>query len=167
MQIFRNLLLLLWIPLVGFSCLRKQEYPLEPVITYDGHMYLDTLDQLGNTVRLCRVDLGFTDGDGDIGLRETDITGPFHPDSTYHNNLWVGYYEFIDQQWVEKVLIPSYSARIPYLTPRGQNKALKGVITYDINITNVAVDTFKFDFVLVDRSLQHSNKVESPMLFKN
>ena len=156
--------------LLSTACLRTEEYPPEPNITFDGFSLVDSVDQLGNLNTYCIVTIGFTDGDGDVGLRPGDITGRRHPDSLYYHNLLVDYYEWNDStntfELIED-LDPSFSARIPYLTPEGKNKTLKGEIVYDINVTFTESDTIRFDFRLVDRSFTESNLVESPVVIIN
>lgn len=156
--------------MIGTGCLRTEEYPPEPMITFDGFMLVDSVDQLGNENTYCIVTIGFTDGDGDVGLRESDTTGRFHPDSLYYHNLLVDYYEWNDTTGSFELIDDldlSFSARIPYLTPEGKNKTLKGEIVYDMNVSFTGSDTIRFDFRLVDRSFTESNLVESPAVIIN
>lgn len=55
-----------------YSC-KDPNYPLQPQITFNAIRY-DATSQ--NII----VNLNFTDGDGDMGLNENDITGKFDPD---------------------------------------------------------------------------------------
>jgi len=59
--------------------------------------------------------------------------------------------------------------RVPYLTPKGNNKALKGEIEVTIEPTyynpfSSQSDTIMFKISLADRSLKVSNVVESRVL---
>ncbi len=151
------------------ACLHTEDYPPEPIITFDGFVLMDSVDQLGNENTYCTVTIGFTDGDGNVGLRESDITGRFDPDSLYYHNLLVDYYEW-DGSLNDFKLIdldPSFNARIPYLTPEGNNKTLKGEIIYGMNVSFTGSDTIRFHFRLVDRSFKESNMVESPPIYLN
>ena len=146
------------------SCLQTTEFPPEPEIEYDSFTLIDSTDALGNPVTICKVIISFTDGDGDIGLRESDTTGRFSPDSLFYNNLLVDYYEEQNGQMVLIELEPSYSGRIPYITPPGQNKQLRGSIEYDMDISFRNSDRIQFDIRLVDRSFNVSNTVSTPII---
>ena len=152
------------------SCLRTEEYPPEPIITFDGYQLVDSVDQLGNENTFCIVTIAFTDGDGNVGLRPGDTTGRFHPDSLFYHNLLVDYYEWNDSindfELIDD-LDPSFSARIPYLTPTGKNKTLKGDIIYDLNVSFTNSDTVQFGFRLVDRDFNVSNTELSPVVIIN
>ncbi len=171
MQRYTKVLLTVGIAWVlSTACLRTDEYPLEPMITFDGFSLVDSVDQLGNLNTYCIVTIGFTDGDGNVGLRPGDTNGRYHPDSLYYHNLLVDYYEWNDSTNSFKLiedLNPPFSARIPYLTPEGKNKTLKGDIVYDMNVSFTGSDTIRFDFRLVDRSFTESNTVESPPIYLN
>jgi len=146
------------------ACLETVEYPPEPIISFDRYELIDSTDALGNAVTYCTVYIGFTDGDGDLGLLPSDTIGPYHVDSLYHNNLWVDYFENRDGVLTEIIQEPSYSGRIPYLTPPGQNKQLKGTIRYVMDVSYRSSDTLQFDFRLVDRALRVSNRESSPLI---
>ena len=146
------------------ACLETVEYPPEPIISFDRYELIDSTDALGNAVTYCTVYIGFTDGDGDLGLLPSDTIGPYHVDSLYHNNLWVDYFENRDGGLTEIIQEPSYSGRIPYLTPPGQNKQLKGTIRYVMDVSYRSSDTLQFDFRLVDRALRVSNRESSPII---
>ncbi len=121
----------------------------------------------------------FEDGDGDIGLAPSDTYPPYNPGSRYYYNFIITYFELQNGNLVE-VPILSYnpqtqqydtvylSARIPILTPSGRNKAIKGEIQDTIFIYNFnsTFDTIKFEFVLVDRALNESNIVSTPLIIR-
>ena len=63
----------------------------------------------------------------------------------------------------------SFLYRVPYLTPNGQNKALKGEIKVTMepsyfNPLSSQSDTVKFKIYLVDKSFNESNVVESNVI---
>jgi hypothetical protein len=144
------------------ACIKTQTYPIVPEITYDNIVVTKDTDQLGNIIDVGRLSIEFTDGDGDIGLRKSDTTGPYHPDSLYYYNLLLDYYEWDGSGFVLTETATPYHGRVPYLTPEGKNKSISGLIYYDVNITYVPSDTFRFDVRLVDRALHVSNTVETP-----
>jgi hypothetical protein len=120
--------------------------------------------------------VGFTDGDGDIGLNEGDTLPPYEfiPDTLinpevssnkFYYNLLFYYYENIDGSWVEVDLIVPYFYRIPVVTPTGQNKALKGEIEVEITFDATTPDSIRFEIELIDRALHISNRLVTPTIF--
>jgi hypothetical protein len=118
--------------------------------------------------------ISFTDGDGDIGLRQSDTTGDFSSTNYFHHNFFVEYYEKDDALgWVRGKTLAgddiNFLYRVPYLTPNGNNKALKGEIAVTIEPTyynpfSTQSDTIMFKISLVDRNLNVSNVVESGVI---
>src|ERR1039457_5518809 len=72
-----QLILLLLIAFTIISCQKKDVYPVIPVITYDSFTILPTSD-VNTTNGILKI--SFTDGDGDIGLDQTDTAGPYKSD---------------------------------------------------------------------------------------
>jgi hypothetical protein len=120
--------------------------------------------------------IGFTDGDGDIGLNEGDTLSPYEfvPDTInpevssnkFYYNLLYYYYEYIDDSWVEVSLIVPYFFRVPVVTPTGQNKALKGEIEVVIILDPNRPDSIRFEVELIDRALHISNRLVTPVIYK-
>ena len=115
--------------------------------------------------------ISFTDGDGDIGFNEGDTLPPYNYNSVdfnkYYYNLLLYYYEKNDDVWEEVELIVPYYYRIPYLTPTGQNKSLKGEIEVSISLPANRPDSIRFDIELIDRALHSSNILTSPVFTNN
>jgi hypothetical protein len=144
--------------LMGTACQPSDTYPIEPVITYN-QMIVQ-----GDSLRL---DVNFTDGDGDIGLTTADTTGVHGFGQTYYYNLFAEYWEWNHhtQQWQKGQNLNGddieFNFRIPYITPGGRNKTLKGVIKATIepiyyNPLSVYSDTIRYRVMLVDRALHES-----------
>lgn len=141
------------------GCLELEELPDEPVIN---EMWYDQ-----GTGEL---NIRFTDGDGDFGLAPRDTIPPFQfagedgEPNFYHFNLHVDLFYREEGVWVPVELEPGalgFSARIPNLTPEGQNKQLRVLIRWDFSgevpaIFPEGADSVKFDAVLVDRALNIS-----------
>ena len=70
-------LLLAWLSAAGavaiVGCLEPPEYPLEPVLTFEG-LTRDTMDQGALLQDSTTLVISFTDGDGDIAFPEDDTT---------------------------------------------------------------------------------------------
>lgn len=151
--------------LVLSSCLKPEEYPLEPIIKYESFSITNDSASLV---------ISFTDGDGDIGLKASDTTGSFSPSNYFHHNLFVEYYEKDDALgWIKGKTLAGedidFLYRIPYLTPNGNNKALKGEIKVTLEPTyynpfSTESDTIMYKITLADRSLKMSNTIESPVI---
>jgi hypothetical protein len=149
-------------------------FPTTPAITFKSYSIQKNLDSAGNPDYKLILTISFTDGDGDIGLNQGDTTGPFAPDKPNYYNLFVGYYEKVNGKFIQMWLnypFPSnghdtiyYNGRIPNITPAGKNKAIKGDIDYNIDLGGGSKtgNDIMFDFILYDRALHKSNKVESP-----
>lgn len=141
------------------GCRDRNSYPIEPIIEYN------SFEADGNKGVLT---INFTDGDGDMGLRENDVTPPFDTSSVYFNNFFIAYEEKVNGQWqagLDQLGNPvEFKYRISYLTPEGQNKALKGEIEVTLepfyyNPTSVNSDTIRYKIKIVDRALHISNEV--------
>lgn len=144
---------------VFVSCKPEAEYPIEPVIEFNS--FVPNGDK-------GKIAINFTDGDGDIGLKESDTNAPFDTSSYYFNNLFIAYEEKVNGQWqsgLDQNGNPvEFRYRVPYVTPQGQNKALKGKIEVTIqpfyyNPTSIDSDTIRYKIKLVDRDLHMSNEI--------
>tara|TARA_B100001093_G_C26621722_1_gene924928 strand:- start:19 stop:546 length:528 start_codon:yes stop_codon:yes gene_type:complete len=156
-----------------FSCLKPETFPNEPIIEF-----LD-FEVQGDSGK---ISFSFTDGDGDIGLSQNQISPPFDTSSFYYYNLYINYYEMMNGSWVRATADPggnnfptadsiTFSYRLENLTPTGQNKALRGDVEiilepYYFNPVSNHSDSIKFSILLIDRSLNFSNIVESPLILR-
>ncbi|MDG2245628.1 MAG: hypothetical protein P8L71_04645 [Flavobacteriales bacterium] len=137
------------------GCLDPIQYPDEPVISF---ISLET----GQTGTLT---IGFTDGDGNIGLAQGDTLAPFCPDTCeFYYNLFLEYYELQNGEWTHIPLDPElgqvpFYYRVPEVTPTGQNQSLNGEIEIDMPAYFLITDfdTCRFEIKLVDRSFNESN----------
>lgn len=159
--------IILGVVALGFSsCLKPKEYDVVPVIEYK------SFTPSGDTAFLS---ITFTDGDGDVGLAEYETQPPYDTSSKFYYNLFINYYEKVNGVWVQGTNAlgepVQFNYRVPYLTPEGNNKALKGEIQVKLspryyNVASPDSDTIKFDIQLADRALQLSNIVETPEIVR-
>src|SRR4051812_46907355 len=112
------------------SCKKPDEYPIIPAISLS-KLYVNK-DAQGYDKSFTVV-LDFTDGDGDIGYLEEGQNGyPYDdPNSEYFKNYKGGVYRFKNGSWQLVPVKTEFGGRIPYLTPEGKNKALKGQIQFE------------------------------------
>jgi len=146
-----------------FSCIEQREYPIEPAVTYKS---FTTIQSVSGTDSLGYLTIEFTDGDGDIGLAQSDTLPPFNPGSEYYYNFFITFYQKVSGNFVA---IPTpYNSRIPDVNPDHIDKDLIGdiQIEIDLNILSLVLtsDTIKMQAYLVDRALNKSNTIESPAL---
>ncbi|MBL4657307.1 MAG: hypothetical protein JKX73_04850 [Flavobacteriales bacterium] len=132
------------------SCLKGTEYPDEPVIELISMEFTDSIEPLlGNKMYIGIITFGFTDGDGNIGVHPNDST----------ENMVV--YEYGVVNGIDQAPIDlSYS--IPYVTPTGQNKSIKGEIDVELFLEPAPpkphlYDTVYFELFIKDRSNNKSN----------
>ncbi|MBR9860994.1 hypothetical protein GYB22_09680 [bacterium] len=121
-------------------------------------------DQMGND-SVIHIKIGYTDGDGDIGLSDADTLPPFDLNSPYNHNLPIkifyktdtSFKQLLDQQ-NEPIV---FHERVPVITPEGKNKTITGSITVHLpaNPLNLEPKEMKFEINLIDRALNISNTV--------
>lgn len=172
-----SLILSVFVLVALISCIRMQEFPVEPSVTFKSfEKIFNTTDSIYDRGILT---FEFTDGDGDIGLEDQDTFPPYNPGSKYYYNLIIDYYEVRDgvetlvpltfyNSETEKYDTISLSARIPLLTPKGTNKALSGDISDTLFIYNYYsdYDTLFFKFQIIDRALHESNVDRTPYIVR-
>jgi len=156
-------LIFLFLTVLGLtSCLKKEEYPIEPVIRWESYSVLPDANGYDS---LSYLKISYTDGDGDIGLYNSDTVAP------YKYNLFVKMFQMKNGS-LQEIIFPdtnlNFNGRIPILTPTGKNKNIKGDIEMMIEIyfarPILKSDTIAFDVYLMDRALHKSNTVSSPLL---
>ena len=155
-------LLLACLTLTG--CPDPVTYPEYPIISFNGFYAAGDVGY---------ITIGFTDGDGDVGLDDSMTSPPFDTSSVYHNNLWIQYWEYNDlaQQWEPGLDLFGdtvvFEYRIPNITPTGKNKALKGTIEVRIepnyrNENSPYKDSIRYRICLADRNLNKSDWIDTP-----
>jgi hypothetical protein len=144
------------------ACEEIVKYPDTPIIEYKSFTLFSTVDDLGNDIFLGKMEIDFTDGDGDIGIEQPDSANV--PDSIKYN-LFLTLYEKVNGDF-EKVntLDSAQNFRIPFIERVGQNKTLKGTITLDLEYKTIEYDTICYTFYLLDREFHRSNVDTSEQL---
>lgn len=149
------------------SCFKEEEYPVIPNITFTDFVVL------GDSARLI---FEFTDGDGDIGLNDNEVSSPYNIESYYYYNLYVEYWEKDDDVgWKPGVTSTGdtiiFAYRIKPFTNLEESKALKGTIEVLIepiyyNPFSLESDTIMYKIKLIDRALNVSNIIETPEIVR-
>ena len=134
------------------GCLKTEEFPTTPAIQFKSFEFF------GDSASLI---ISFTDGDGDIGLDDSDNAPPFDTGSAYYNNFFLEHSEKVDGVWQPVTFEEPIHYRIPRITPTGQNKTLEGEIAVAIDPFPLFItgnsDTVRYTIELVDRALNRSN----------
>lgn len=153
--------------LVLTACFKKEEYPVEPVIVFDRFTIT------GDSARLS---LEFTDGDGNIGLRDDQVAPPYDPASFYHYNLYIEYWEKQDGAGWQPGRTPQgdtivFKYRIKPFTTSEKDEPVKGILEVLIepvyyNPFSTDNDTIKYKITLIDRDLHLSNKLETQEIIR-
>lgn len=160
----KHLYFFLLVPLLVFQmCKPQEEFSDIPEIT-------NVELQEGDTMMLV---VKFRDGDGDVGLADSDTMPPYQPlkvaggdtiPNRYHYNFWVNYYEKIEGVW-ELIETPGgLDFRIPVITPQGQNKQIEATAELILEVPsrlNPQSDTLKYEVKVIDRALHESSWVSS------
>ena len=158
MKMKKALLILLAMTVLA-SCQEKVEYPVEPSITYEGITYLMDADSTltGEVV----LSIGYTDGDGDLGLDDADTIYPFGPNDPHYYNLIVDYLRWDGTQFVTDTI--NFNARFKRLVFNDEVKAISGTIDFTMMLLNPFApdDTVKLRAHILDRALHESNIIES------
>ncbi len=146
--------------LAFFSCTKEEDFPDIPAIEFISFTKIPNANNIDEKGIL---KIYFTDGDGDMGLADSDTMPPFDKTSIYYYNFFINYFEKQHGQFVEVAPAVTFNSRIPLLTSSSSNGALKGEIEIEIFINNPfsIYDTIKFDAYIVDRSLQASNIIST------
>lgn len=142
------------------GCRHEEPYSIIPYIEF---VSLEKVDDCSGHDSQATLTLYFHDGDGDIGLDETDKKPYFQPDSQYYYNLFIYLYEKQQGEWVALDLPTPLHARVPHLSndvPESIEGTLS-ILTF-INNPSSVYDTVRLSCYLVDRALHHSDTIITP-----
>lgn len=151
------------------SCLKREEFPVEPILTFKAVEQFHELQPQGVTPeRFLNVIVDFTDGDGDIGLDPGDTLAPFGLGDAHYMNARHIFERLENGVWTG--VASEDSSRIKRITPSGQDPTLNGEIKRKIGpypgarpglpVINTG-DTMRVKMWLEDRALHRSNTVVS------
>ena len=148
-----------------FGCRHEQKYPVTPHIEF---VSLEKIDDGTGHDNQAELTIYFQDGDGDIGLDETDKKPIFSVDSPYYYNFFINLYEKQGGEWVMMELPMPLHARIPHLSD-DVPESIEGTlaITTYINNPYSPYDTVRLSCWIVDRALHHSDTLFTPEIILN
>ena len=169
MRMYKHFILLFCCSVIFTGCFEKESYPDTPAIEFDDFRNDSTVGYLR---------IGFTDGDGDLGLNSTgkDMQAPYDSGSFYHHNLYLIYMEKDDQNgWQVGKDLAGDSILFKYRVKRidkNTTSGLKGTLEIEIepsyfNPLSDQSDTIKYRMKLIDRALNESDWVDTDPIIRN
>ena len=154
------------------GCLKPENFPDEPILTFKSLEQTVESFQTQDSVVLQHflvVTVGFTDGDGDVGLDDGDSQSPFGQNEAHYNNFQIEFKRRSGGQWTD--IDSDWSYRMKRISPSGQDPTLNGEIEVKVGPYPgprpfpypdiFAGDTLQANIRLEDRSLHMSNTVTS------
>ncbi len=169
MKYFRTFFFICILGLFYTSCVKKENYPDYPVITFNSFTPFCT----GNKTDSAYLRVNFTDGNGDIGYPagESGITPDFYiipmVDSagTFKPLQYTSPYTGHDTVF-------TFDYQIPDITPTGSDKELNGIIQINLenaiqtisslSIPNINFTYLEFQVWIYDRAGNKSNVLVTP-----
>ncbi len=161
----RKLPMFVWCAVLLCGCYPREKFSEIPHIEF---VAIEKIDNGTGVDSQAELVVHFQDGDGNIGLDESDTTGMFSPDSLYYYNFFIEYYEKQQGKWVSVELPTPLHVRVPVLS-QNVPESIEGdikVLTYINNLFS-PYDTVKLSCYLVDRDLNKSNVIETPEITVN
>lgn len=151
----RNITILIISILIFHGCGELISYPDIPEISFKNfNLYLSE-DVLGNKILIGKLEIDFTDGNGDIGMNQPPEGNL--PDSLKYN-LFLFLHKIENNQIIKvEGDEGKLKYRLPYIERIGQNKTLKGTIYVDIEYKTIDYDSIFYTFYLTDREFNKSN----------
>lgn len=155
------IILMIIVLMIFLSCNKEEDFPDIPHVEF---MDFTKIQNSNNIDEKGILKIYFTDGDGDMGLADSDTMPPYDKNSIYYYNFFITYFEKQHGQFVEVVPAVTFNSRIPVLTSSSSNGAIKGEIEIELFINNPfsVYDTIRFDAYIVDKALQASNVISTP-----
>jgi hypothetical protein len=150
--------------IIIISCKKPKVYPVIPSIKFESFRLIDSSDgSLHNHDKFGMLTFSFIDGDGDIGLTESDTIPPFDTSSIYYHDLFIDMFERKNGNYdTVKLLIPLYY-RLPYYRNNARDKTVQGRIIIAIQyLPPIQWDTIRYKFFIYDRAKNSSNTVTTP-----
>ena len=174
----RELIGLLFLALATVACQKPVEYPVEPKIAYESFTYLFNADSTFSGEGV--ISFSYTDGDGDLGLDDSDTLSPFGFNDAHYYNMVVDYLKCVNGEFVKTPLLSwnaqtqtydtvTFNARFKRLRDSEEPKAISGKMDYTLTVQNPFSpnDTVKFEIRILDRALHESNVIQTEAIITN
>lgn len=135
------------------GCKKSDQFSDVPSITFKSLTVMKSPGSLYDSI--ADLVISFTDGDGDIGATQYSGTTSSFVSARFkkHNGVWAA----------DTTAGATLGENLPYLTPTGNNKALKGDIDHSFLLPfAVTKDTVRYDIYISDRAKHKSNVLTTP-----
>lgn len=142
-----------------------------PPIPEIGLSKVEVIKDISGIDSILKITFTYQDGDGDIGLTDSDTFAPYNFGSPYQHNLW---WEIFDEdQGAHTPVLDAtrtepevFSLRTPDLRPTGKIKQISGEMSVKVNAYDVKLYPNKVScrLTLIDRALNHSNTIETGII---
>ncbi|GAB2538017.1 hypothetical protein GCM10027189_20690 [Rufibacter soli] len=157
------------------ACYNKPDFESTPNLIFRGLEQHTLRTSTNITYDSLILVVRFQDGDGDLGLSETefpdDIKGQFAPGQAYFHNIFVNVYKKVNGKFLQLQVngVPyALPGRFPRVSIDGRDEPLEGDIRYSLdriyenrNSLIQRGDTLRFETRIVDRALHASPTVTS------
>jgi hypothetical protein len=161
------------------ACQTPPEFSKTPAITLDrlAKFHLNKIyDEEGIPISQGRdsinISLNFKDGDGDLGLDQSDLVPPYYVNgkkTDYYNNFFIDMYVLKHKKW-SKIIFDhnlNFNSQFQRFQKGDKKSPLKGTMYYNFSIDNSVPETFNFgckdtlmfEVYILDRALNKSNTV--------
>ena len=159
--------LLLVFPVVIFSCRKPPEYSNTPEISFLSISSQQIFDQDNLAyVDSVSISVTFKDGDGDLGLDNSDIENSNVYVEDYIFNYFINVYKKKNGEWefidFEAIGSTPFHSRFPRLLPEGASPIdgdLHFALTLIPSVLLKPNDSLRFEIDILDRELNRSNKI--------
>lgn len=153
------------------SCVRPEEFPIEPYLEFRQNHFSYETGVGGDTVEKLAVEFYFQDGDGDIGRKTEEEVAPYVGE--YFHNLHFNLFEVLSDSSLAPVYMRDsvgveypvvYNYHLHYIEPVNADGTLKGTITWKVDdFPSTAFfmrgKTVRYGVYLYDRALHKSNVI--------
>ena len=175
MNLFRLAFTLSGLALLGgglSSCLKEPEYSTTPEISFDNirvnrsyPLINGQIDPKGQPTDTVTITLRYQDGDGDLGLNQSEVDSPPYKGTRFANNYFVQ--PLIKNPQTRKYEAASFTdnGTFDHITTLTDDKKspIKGTLVrklfYNYGDLFTAGQTVRFQISIVDRALHESNVV--------
>jgi len=174
MKYFRTFSLICVLGLFCTSCVKKENYPDYPVITYNSFTPFCS----GGKTDSAYLRINFTDGNGQIGYpaNQSGVIPDFYIVPLVDSAN--GYFTPIifPSPYTSNDTIISFSYQIPNITPAGSDKELNGIIQINLEnaiqeissippVTNHNFNVLRFQVWIYDLQGNKSNVITTPTVY--
>jgi hypothetical protein len=147
------------------SCIDVENPSDIPLISFNKSTANYCQDELGNLNKCVSIYFTLKDGDGNVGLSESDTLAPFT--GIFSHNFYYNVFIPSSNGFISWEDLSINYFNIPYIVPDGQNKILIADIEINLSfpVFSLTSDTLLINFYVYDRALNQSNTAFTDTIF--